>query len=353
VREGGIRKINLVMKIKTKKRSQIAMPVDAVVAVTYRCNSRCIMCNIWQIRDFPEMMPTEYRKLPRTLKDINISGGEPFLREDLPEIIRVMKKSCPLAKFTISTNGFLINRIKSVLPEILKIAPDTGISVSIDGIGQMHEKVRRVPQAWVKVLETIRFCRDVLEMKNIKLAFTLNELNYRHLIRAYDWSQKLGIQFTMAVAHSAENFFGKENKLQIPSVELDPQFGYVIKKLLKSVKPKDWARAYFVDGLYKIALGEKRPLESFAGEDFFYLDPKGDVYPSVIDNVIMGNLHEYKHFKPLWYSAQAHEARESVRGFESNYWMVCTARTAIQRNPLRVANWIFKNKLSLNRWRKS
>jgi MoaA/NifB/PqqE/SkfB family radical SAM enzyme len=339
------------MQTKTKKRSQIVLPVDAVVAVTYRCNSRCIMCNIWQIKDFPEMMPREYRKLPHSLKSINISGGEPFLRKDLVEIVKVMKKSCPDAALNISTNGFLVDTIKKVLPEILAIAPNTAISISIDGIGQMHEKVRRVPRAWVKVLETIRFCRDVLQMKNVKLAFTMNELNYRQLITAYDWSHRLGTQFTMAVAHSSENFFGKKNELKIPGVELDPQFGYVIKKLLRSVKPKDWARAYFVDGLYKIARGEKRPLESFAGEEFFYLDPKGDVYPSVVDNVVMGNIDDYNHFEALWYSDKAHQAREKILGFESNYWMVCTARTAIQRNPLKVANWIFKNKLSLARWR--
>lgn len=297
------------------------------------------------------MAPLEYQRLPSSLLDINISGGEPFLRTDLVEIIKVMKKACPHAVFNISTNGFLVDTIKQVLPKILAIAPDAGISISVDGIGQMHEKVRRVPNAWPKVLETIRFCRDVLKMKNVKLAFTMNELNYRQLIRAYDWSHRLGIQFTMAVAHSSDNFFSKDNELKIPSVELDAQFGYVIKKLLQSLKPMNWARAYFVDGLYKIALGQKRPLEPFAGEDFFYLDPKGDLYPSVIDTVIMGNIQDYKHFEPLWYSEQAHQARAAVQGFESNYWMVCTARTAIQRNPLKVANWIFKNKLSLNRWR--
>ena len=112
------------------------------------------------------------------------------------------------------------------------------------------------------------------------------------------------------------------------------------------MSPKDWVRAYFVDGLFKYSQGEKRPLEQFAGEDFFYLDPKGDVYPSVIDNVIMGNLFEQRDFKSLWYSPQAQKARDDLAGFEDNYWMVCTARTAIKRNPLKVANWLFKKKIS-------
>lgn len=325
------------------------MPIDAVAAVTYRCNSRCIMCNIWQIKDFPEMPAEEYGKLPNSLRDINITGGEPFLRNDLVEIIKVMRRACPNAKFNISTNGFLVDAIKRVLPEIKRIVPDIGISISIDGVGQMHEQVRRVPNAWPKVLETMHFCRDILKIKNIKFAFTLNEMNYSQLKSAYDWSKKLGVQFTMAIVHSSDVYFSKKNELKISGEELERQFSHVINSLLKSLKPKNWVRAYFVDGLYRIARGLRRPLEPFAGEDFFYLDPKGDVYPSVIDNVIMGNINHCRNFQNLWYSHQADQARNAVHGFENNYWMVCTARTGIKRNPLKVANWIFKNKIKLAR----
>lgn len=335
-----------------KTKGKIKMPIDAVVAVTYRCNSRCVMCNIWQIKDFPEMPATTYSKLPASLRDINISGGEPFLREDLIEIVREIKKACPKASLNISTNGFLVDTIKQVLPEIKTVCPGIAVSVSVDGIGQMHEIVRRVPNAWQKALETIRFCRDHLKIKNIKLAFTLNNLNYHHLRLAYEWSRRLGVQFTMAVAHSSKIYFGKENRVETAAHLLEKEFSFVIGVLLASLKPKDWIRAYFVDGLLKISTGKKRPLESYAGEDFFYLDPKGDVYPSVIDNVIMGNVGDAKNFKDIWRSQTAQKARNDVKGFESNYWMVCTARTAIKRNPLKVANWIFQNKLSLNQWRK-
>ena len=323
------------------------MPVDAVVAVTYRCNSRCVMCNIWQIKDFPEISPDEYLKLPKSLKDLNISGGEPFLRTDLVEIIKNVKKACPKAKINISTNGFLVDTIKTVLPKIKKVDPNISISVSIDGIGQMHEKVRRVPQAWNKVLETVRFCRDEMEIKHIKFAFTLNSLNYKQLRMAYEWSYRLGIEFTMAVAHSSDIYFGQENKLTADRDFLELEFKHVINDLVKSIKPKNWARAYFVNGLLRLVQGKKRPLESFAGQDFFYLDPKGDLYPSVIDNVIMGNIQNCEDFKQLWFSDEAEKARLDVQGFANDYWMVCTARTAIKRNPLKVANWIFKNKIPL------
>lgn len=329
------------------------MPIDAVVAVTYRCNSRCIMCNIWQIKDFPEIPAKDYLKLPRTLRDINISGGEPFLRTDLVDIVKNIHKACPRAKINISTNGFLVETIKKVLPQLVRVCPKLAISVSVDGIGAMHEKVRRVPDAWLKVLETIRYCRDELGLKDIKMAFTLNGENFHQLNLAYDWSRRLGTQFTMAIAHSSEIYFGKKNVIDVDPGFLEKEFQQVIAKLLKSARPKDWVRAYFVNGLHQVARGGRRPLKSFAGEDFFYLDPKGDVYPSVVDNVIMGNINDQPKFESLWYSRQARAAREDVQGFESNYWMVCTARSAIRRNPLKVANWIFNNKLPLDWWRKS
>ena len=93
-----------------QNKNQIIQPIDAVVAVTYRCNSRCIMCNIWQIKNFPEINYEEYLKLPSSLRDINISGGEPFLREDLVDIVRVIKRACPKAKITISTNGLFVRK---------------------------------------------------------------------------------------------------------------------------------------------------------------------------------------------------------------------------------------------------
>ncbi|SRR6056297_550240 len=335
--------------MKNKNKNQSAEPVDSVVAVTYRCNSRCVMCNIWQIKDFPEISPVEYLKLPKTLKDVNISGGEPFLRTDLVEIVKNVKKACPKANINISTNGFLVDTIKTVLPKIKRVEPNIRISISIDGVGQMHEKVRRVPQAWPKVLETVRFCRDELKIKHIKFAFTLNSLNYKHLPMAYEWSRKLGIEFTMAVAHTSEIYFGEDHKMEVDLDFIEQEIKKIIKRLLRSLSPKNWVRAYFINGLLKITRGEKRPLKSFAGEDFFYLDPKGDVYPSVVDNLIMGNITEVKDFGYLWQSEQAQKAREDVRGFENNYWMVCTARTAIKRNPLKVANWIFKSKLPFGR----
>ena len=330
--------------ITKNKITKNKLPIDAVLAVTYRCNSRCVMCNIWQIKDYPEMSLGAYKKLPSTLRDINISGGEPFLRHDLPELIKIVKDTCPQARFIISTNGFLVERIKQMLPRIKSICPDIGVNVSLDGIGEMHERVRRVPNGWSLDLQTLQFCKD-LGVKNLGVAFTMTNENYKQARYVHDFAVKNKLKFTMAVAQSSEFYFGGATyKTKIPRDAVKAEFDYLIKEQLKGWQPREWARAYFVNGLYNVATGQKPPLPSGAGEDFFYLDPKGDVYPSVADNYIMGNISDFTRFEDLWSSEQARIARDDLKGFESDYWFVCTARPAMRRNPLKVARWIFDRK---------
>ncbi len=87
--------------------STIVYPTDAVLAITYKCNSRCIMCSIWKSKPEQELTAKDYLRLPATLKDVNLSGGEPFLRNDIVEIIQNINRKCNKPKIVISTHGFL------------------------------------------------------------------------------------------------------------------------------------------------------------------------------------------------------------------------------------------------------
>src|SRR4030043_1193673 len=114
-------------------------PKEITLAVTYRCNSKCSMCNIWKITEFDDLPAEEYAKLPSSSLTINITGGEPFLRKDLVEVIRQIHKAAPNSRIVISSNGFLTDRITQVLSEVRKFHPKIGIGVSVDGIGEGHE----------------------------------------------------------------------------------------------------------------------------------------------------------------------------------------------------------------------
>lgn len=324
--------------------AKINLPIDCVLAVTYRCNSRCTMCDIWKLKDTAELALEYFKKLPPTLCDINVSGGEPFLRQDIVGLVRILHETCPKAKIVISTNGYLTDLIKEKMREILKYVPTAGVGISIDGIGEMHDKIRGIPGGFNLATKTVKVLREELEMDNLRLAFTISKQNILHMSKVYDLSRELGVQFTLALAQSSEFFFGGKQIEEGPSeAELKEQFDYVIRREIKSWQPKRWARAYFAESLYNFAKTGKQALPSRAGVDFFFLDPFGKVYPSVVHNAVMGNLHE-KNFEEIWNSAEAEEARRKVRESKQDVWMICTARTAIKNHPFRVGYWILKSK---------
>lgn len=323
------------------KHMQTKLPIDAVLAVTYNCNSRCVMCDIWQMKPHEELQPEDFLKLPKTLKYVNISGGEPFLHPKIVEIVRNVRKACPKAQIIFSSNGFATELIRVRIREILKFDPTIGVGISFDGVGEMHETIRGIPNAFEKSIKTIEMLKEE-GVKNIRIAFTVATVNVEHLKLTYDLSRKLGVQFTCAYAQSSDFYFGAKQNYENPDpVKLREGFGYIVKQELQSLSPKRWARAYFAYGLYKLAAKSEQALESRAGSDFFFLDPTGIIYPSVVHYYNMGKLQDVKtDFNELWNSEKAQLARQKVQKDPKKYWMICTARTAILKHPMKLAGWL-------------
>lgn len=323
---------------------KIRKPIDAVVAVTYACNSRCVMCDIWKMEAKKPLEAKEYLKLPSSLKYLNISGGEPFLRPDIVDVVKNMRKACPKAQLIFSSNGLVPELVVEKMKEIQKFYPKIGIGISMDGIGKMHDKIRGIDGAYNKAIKTIKDLQKI-GIKNIRLAFTVSTINVDHLAKTYNLAEKLGVEFTMAFAQSSDFYFGGKQNFENPDEEiLKQEFDHVIKNEIKKIKPKRWLRAYFTEGLYNFATTDKQPLPAYAGQDFFYLDPFGKIYPSVVHNHIMGDITKNS-FDKIWHSKKADTIREKVKKEEKQVWMICTARTAIRKHPIKVGKWIAKKKI--------
>ena len=99
--------------------------LNGTVIVTYRCNARCTMCNRYKAPSKPEeeISIETIRKLP-PMYFTNITGGEPFIRTDLKEIVRELYKKSD--RIVISTNGFFTDRIVDLCKEF----PNIGIRSS-------------------------------------------------------------------------------------------------------------------------------------------------------------------------------------------------------------------------------
>ena len=319
-------------------------PSDAVLAITYRCNARCVMCGIWRGRSPNEMAPAAYRNLPASLRSVNVTGGEPFLRKDLIDVVETVREACPRADIVISTNGLLTERIVDAMRRLDHGPGRVGVAVSVDGIGDMHDHTRGVPGAFAKAQATLRRLAES-GIGGVRMAFTATPENVTHFTRVYDLSRQFGVEFTCAVAQGSEHYFqiGDEGLAIAPEV-LRLGMVPVILAELATWSPKRWARAYFARGLLGFASGQGRPLGCRAGEDFFFVDPSGDVYPCNVLSHVMGNLEEQA-FDAIWRSPRAGKAREDVRACQGGCWMVCTARTAIQRRRPRVLGWALAHKL--------
>ena len=320
------------------------IPVDAVVAVTYRCNARCAMCGIWQTEPCAEFAPELCRKLPATLRDINLTGGEPYLREDLPAVHAACREAAPRAQTVISTNGILTDRIIAATREMVRTETRLGVAVSIDGPAEVHDRIRGVKGVFAKAMRTLKQLQDA-GVTNLRLAFTAGPENTAYLSEVYALARENDVQFTCAVAHSSEHYFhspaaGKE----LPLDKLREQFLGPMRNELRTLSPKRWARAYFMRGQYEFAAGRGRLLPCRAGLDHFFMDPRGEIYTCNAAPYAMGNLSEAE-FDAVWESGRADSARGQAAQCEHGCWMVCTARTAIKAGWARVLCWALKSKL--------
>ena len=128
--------------------------------VTSVCNARCAHCFYPINSGTNELTLDEIERFVGTLPPIRlllISGGEPFLRRDLPEIIRVYFERCGVLNVGVPTNGFAAAEIAAVAARICSISPDLslGVSVSVDGFREFHDRVRAVPGLYDRALASL------------------------------------------------------------------------------------------------------------------------------------------------------------------------------------------------------
>jgi len=315
---------------------------DVVLAITYKCNSRCRFCNIWKNDNHFSCNPICYNKLPQTTKNVNLTGGEPFLRDDLLEIIKIISRRASKSKIVISTNGFLPSKIKQTMQKIIKFRKDIGIAVSLDGFGKAHEELRRFPGGFCLAVETIRLLKE-LRIKNIKIAFTLGDNNIDQLKKVYQLSKELGVEFSLAVYHNSSHYF-QTRKNQINNIgKIEKELNWLIEQELKSFSLKKWIRAYFAYGMIKFLETKKRILPDYSGINSLFIDPFGKIYPSNVWNLEIGRLQKVKDWNK--FSKKAKKLILNNKG--PNSWMACTARQAMKKHWLEIIKWIIRKKFLL------
>ncbi len=331
--------IKFFKKIKNTDNSPIK---DIVLAITYKCNSHCQSCNIWKNQKYFSYKPIDYNKLPRMVKNINISGGEPFLRNDLLEVVKTISRRSPGANIVISTNGFLLSEIKKTMQKVVNFRKDIGVAVSLDGFGKVHEELRGFPGGFCLATETIRFLKE-LGIKNLKIAFTLGDYNIDQLKRIYKLSQGLKVEFSLALYHNSSHYFQIEKNQIINIRKIKKELNWLINQELKSFSPKKWVRAYFIWAMIKFLETNKRVLPDYSGVTSLFIDPSGKIYPSNVWDLEIGKLQNINDWNK--FSKKTKKLILNNKAPES--WMICTARQSMKKHWLKVIRWIVREKFLL------
>lgn len=319
------------------------MPTDVSIITTYRCQMQCKMCNIWENPTDRklEITPKELEFLP-SFKFVNITGGEPFVRNDLEDIVEVMYQRSD--RIVISTSGWHVNKIIKMAERF----PNIGIRVSIEGLSQKNDDLRGREGGFDRGLKTLLTLKE-MGIKDIGFGQTVSNKNSGDLIPLYQLSKEMGMEFATAAFHNSYYFHRDDNRIN-EKEKVISDFHELIERLLRENSPKAWFRAFFNLGLINYIRDGKRMLPCQAGTANFFIEPYGEVYPcnGLEDRYwkkSMGNIRDYDNFEDLWLSKEAREVRGLVSTCPKNCWMVGTAAPVMKKYIRHPASWVVKNKI--------
>ncbi|MBO5050235.1 MAG: radical SAM protein [Oscillospiraceae bacterium] len=317
----------------------MAKKLNGTVIVTYRCNARCTMCNRYKEPSRPEeeLSIATIEKLP-PMYFTNITGGEPFIREDLKEVVRALYKKSD--RIVISTNGFYTDRIVDLCKEF----PQIGIRISIEGLEQTNNEIRGLEDGYRRGYNTLKTLVD-MGMKDVGFGMTVQDRNAGDLVALYNISDELNMEFATASLHNSF-YFVESNNIIHDRLAVAQNFEDLINRLLQSNSPKKWFRAYFNHGLINYIFSQKRLLPCDMSFDTFFIDPYGDVMPcnGTKEKQVMGNLNQ-KSWEELWSSPEAEEVRAKVRCCDRNCWMIGSASPAMHKYIYKPFWWVVRHKI--------
>ena len=317
--------------------------MEACLIVTYRCNAKCYMCNTWQrpSKKDEEFAPELVNKIPSGLKFINITGGEPLLRDDLDQVVGIALKKTK--RLVVSTNGYFTQKIIKLAK---KYGNRIGIRISIEGLPAANDELRGIKDGFDHGLRTLLTLHD-MGIKDIGFGITVSDRNHRDMIELYRLSNAMGLEFATAVTHNSYYFHKHDNQFEDYEAAAK-SFEEISEKQLSSKKPKEWFRAYFNMGLANKVRGGDRPLPCEVGTDVFFLDPYGNVMPcnGSDEPMIMGNLNK-QGFDEIWTSRKAEQVRLQVKNCTKQCWMIGSASPAMKKRVWVPVRWVLKNKLRM------
>ena len=350
---------------KRRRLTKLTTPSTLIFFVTTRCNARCAHCFYWNELNRPteDLSLDEIEKISASLSSpvyLSLTGGEPFLRDDLAQIAEVFVRRNGCRNIGIASNGFLSDRILEQCESILRIngLETLSVQISLDGLPKTHDLIRGVQGAYVNAMRTLKTL-SLLSSKDkrfsVAASMTIQQKNLGEAEELATEMQQLGIPAKFALvrgknsgtyglpAKASSEIDPKETDSVVHDLSALDQLFNRLQEQNNSTINKFWSLRQQEKIRLSLAMmrEKKRQLPCYAGQVDGVLYANGDVALCELTKPV-GNIRQYGgDFQAVWNSPEADRMRTMIR----NCFCIhgCNLTTSMMFDPNVVHEVLSKN----------
>ena len=301
------------------------LPINYTVSLLYTCNSRCGTCNIWK-KKARNLSVDEYRQIFKGIGKapywVTFSGGEPFLRQDIDEVVGAIYQISRPRIINIPTNGILTKTVVEKTEAIAKACPKAQviINVSLDGIDAQHDEIRHVPGNYKKAVTTFQRLK-ALKLPNLSVGI--------HTVISQFNADSFASVATELMRLEPDSYITEiaEERVELDTIGADITPSLVAYKsavdfLIHRIKNGKFKgmnkitmafRIEYYNLVKRIMRDQKQILPCYSGVASVQISPDGDLWSCCIKAKSLGNLRERAYnFRSIWNSPAAELERRSI-----------------------------------------
>ncbi len=324
----------------------LGKPYKLNFAITMRCQSRCLTCNIWELKPKDELSVDEiceFSRKNRTFRWIGLTGGEPFLRSDIVEIAQTFKENSKgLYLLTIPTNSLCnVEKQAEKIREMLELkVPRVVITISLDGGKETHDRIRGVPGNFERAIAMFKHLREMgTEYPNLSVVFgyTISSANQGQFSNTFsDVSKEVPSisydSFHMNLAQISDNYYRNNGSgILADRAAAAAELAEVSRNRKTALSPMAEIESRFLKGLVEFARSGNPPEKCRSLEASLFMDSWGNVFPSIMWNRKIANVREIGYdLSKVWNGSDAADVREKIRnGEDPKHWTSCEAYQSV------------------------
>jgi MoaA/NifB/PqqE/SkfB family radical SAM enzyme len=317
------------------------LPLNLTFSVTNLCQSKCKTCSIWQLyREHPEKYHTELSldeigKIFKSMGHIyvfNISGGEPFLRPDIVQIIELACKYLTPGIIHIPTNAIssrlIIKRVDQIVTLLKRNHPHVRLTIkpSLDHIGDKHDEIRGVKGNFEKVMwlyKRLKALKPHYPNLHVELGTVISRWNVNDIDEISKFVQTLGPDsYRNEIAEQRSEMFNQQDPITPDPQAYRNAIDFFVAQIKENNRKKvlfqritNAFRLVYYHLAIRIMEQNRQVIPCYAGISNVHMTPYGDIWPccTLGYDQSMGNLRDFEYdFKRLWISETARQIRRFI-----------------------------------------